>query len=234
MSPQKDLVLSFLREWDRGDRTVRSRMLISFVTQNSGKIFYDLELQFAQVASLFLARLTTWMRLTYLFGTDLGLQLKAIGIFLCASNHDQYLTEFLEDGGILTLLDILGHSQSKDLDKAEVVHLLTTVSNSGCKCKWLICESHGVEVIADCLAMSNTYETQESAWILLKSLSCGNPKYQDHIYKTLITLMSCTSPKAQQLVLNALRFVQVKQNLAPIHQVKAKMYFFKTFTTPEN
>ncbi len=58
-------VLSFLREWDRGDRTARSRMLNTFLTQNAGKTFYELELQFAQVASLFLARLTTWMRLTY-------------------------------------------------------------------------------------------------------------------------------------------------------------------------
>lgn len=58
-------VLGFLRDWDRGDSGVRSRMLNTFVTQNTGKTFYELELQFAQVASLFLARLTTWMRLTY-------------------------------------------------------------------------------------------------------------------------------------------------------------------------
>lgn len=58
-------VLGFLREWDRGDGSARSRMLKTFVSQNTGKSFYELELQFAQVASLFLARLTTWMRLTY-------------------------------------------------------------------------------------------------------------------------------------------------------------------------
>lgn len=58
-------VLSFLREWDRGDGTVRGRMLNTFLTLNSGKTFYELELEFAQVASLFLARLTTWMKLTY-------------------------------------------------------------------------------------------------------------------------------------------------------------------------
>lgn len=60
-------VLSFLREWDSGDRTVRMRMLTSFLAQNTGKTFYELELQFSQVGSLFLARLTTWMRLTYPF-----------------------------------------------------------------------------------------------------------------------------------------------------------------------
>ncbi|XP_044056354.1 armadillo-like helical domain containing protein 1 isoform X1 [Siniperca chuatsi] len=207
-------VLSFLREWDRGDRTVRSRMLDTFLTQNTGKTFYELELEFAQVASLFLARLTTWMRLTYMFGTFLGLQLKAIGIFLSSSSHDQYLMEFLEDGGVLTLLDILSHSQSKEEEKAEALRLLLTVSNAGRKYKEIICESHGVKAIAECLAKSNTDKTQETAWALLESLSHGNPKYQIQIYKGLIALMTCTSPKAQQLVLHTLHTVQSKMKTA--------------------
>lgn len=60
-------VLAFLREWDRGDNTVRSRILKTFLTQSSEKTFYQLECEFAQISSLFLARLTTWMRLTYPF-----------------------------------------------------------------------------------------------------------------------------------------------------------------------
>ncbi|CAB1455037.1 unnamed protein product [Pleuronectes platessa] len=184
-------VLSFLREWDRGDRAVRGRMLSTFVGQSSGKTCYELESEFAQVSSLFLARLTTWMRLT-----------------------DQYLTEFLEDGGVLTLLDILSHAESKEEDKAEVVHLLLTVSNAGRKYKEMICESHGVEVIAECLAKSNTEETQDTAWALLESLSHWNPKYQHLIYKSLITLMACSSPKAQQMVLHTLRVVQSKMKTA--------------------
>uniref|UniRef100_A0A3Q3KK75 Armadillo like helical domain containing 1 n=1 Tax=Mastacembelus armatus TaxID=205130 RepID=A0A3Q3KK75_9TELE len=205
-------VLSFLREWDRGDKKVRCRMLNTFLTQNTGTTFYELELRFAQVASLFLARLTTWMRLTYMFGTFLGLQLKAIGIFLSASSHDQYLMEFLEDGGVLTLLDILSYAQSKEEDKTEALRLLLTVSNGGRKYKEIICES--LKVIAECLAESDTEETQETAWALLESLSHGNPKHQNQIYKCLITLMTCTSPKAQQLVLHTLRTVQSKLKTA--------------------
>ncbi|XP_060934878.1 adenine DNA glycosylase [Limanda limanda] len=207
-------VLSFLRDWDRGDRAVRGRMLSTFVGQSSGKTCYELEGQFAQVSSLFLARLTTWMRLTYIFGTFLGLQLRAIRIFLSASGHDQYLTEFLEDGGVLTLLDILSHAESKEEDKAEAVHLLLTVSNAGRKYKEMICESHGVEVIAEYLAKSNTEETQDTAWALLESLSHWNPKYQHLIYKSLIALMACRSPKAQQMVLHTLRVVQSKMKTA--------------------
>lgn len=62
-------VVGFLRDWDRADRKVRCRMLQAFLAENSGKTFYELELDFAQVASLFLARLTTWLRLTYPYFT---------------------------------------------------------------------------------------------------------------------------------------------------------------------
>lgn len=58
-------VLSFLQDWDRGDEAARNRTLTAFVAQNRGKTYYELEAHFALAASLFLARLTTWMRLTY-------------------------------------------------------------------------------------------------------------------------------------------------------------------------
>ena len=60
-------IMSFLQEWDHGNKIVRSRMLNAFLTQNTGKTCPELEVEFAQVASLFLARLTAWMRLTYPF-----------------------------------------------------------------------------------------------------------------------------------------------------------------------
>ncbi|KAL7396260.1 hypothetical protein ABVT39_003123 [Epinephelus coioides] len=127
---------------------------------------------------------------------------------------DQYLMEFLEDGGALTLLDILSQSQSKEEEKAEALCLLLAISNAGCKYKEIICESHGVKATAECLAKSNADETQETACALLKSLSHGNPKYQNQIYKGLIALMTCTSPMAQQLVLHTLRTVQSKMKTA--------------------
>ncbi|KAM3876171.1 armadillo-like helical domain containing protein 1 [Diretmus argenteus] len=209
-------VLNLLQEWDHGNKVVRSRMLNAFLAQNSGRTFtfVELELQFAQVSSLFLARITTWMRLTYMFGTWLGLQLKAIGIFLSASSHDQYLIEFLEDGGVLTLLDILNQKQTKEEDKAEALRLLLTVSNAGRKYKEFICECHGVRAIAECLDKSNTEETIETAWALLESLCHGNPKHQNQVYKGLIALIPYTSPKAQQLVLQTLRTVQSKVKTA--------------------
>lgn len=51
--------------------------------------------------------------------------------------------EFLEDGGVLTLLDVLGRSRSKEEHKTEALRLLLIVSNAGRKYKEIICESHG-------------------------------------------------------------------------------------------
>lgn len=56
-------------------------------------------------------------------------------------------------------------------------------------------------------------ESQEAAQTLLESLHLGNPKYQNQIYRSLISLMACNSPKAKQLVLHNLRAVQVKLDM---------------------
>lgn len=63
-------------------------------------------------------------------------------IFL-AFLSDQYLMEFVEDGGVLTLLEILSRSRCKAEEKAEALHLLLAVSRAGRKYKEIICESNG-------------------------------------------------------------------------------------------
>ncbi|XP_067270144.1 armadillo-like helical domain containing protein 1 isoform X3 [Pseudorasbora parva] len=201
-------VMCFLHEWDQGSKTVRSRMLRDFLAKNTGKTCPELELEFAQVASLFLARLTAWIRLTYMFGTCLDLQLKALGVFLSANSSHQYMIEFLEVGGVLTLLEILREEKLKEENKTEALHLLQIIANLGQKYKELICESYGVKVIAECLAKSEMEGTQGTAAALLESLAHGNSKYQNQVYKGLIALLTCTSPRAQQLVLQTLHIVQ--------------------------
>ena len=37
----------------------------------------------------------------------------------------------------------------------------------------------------------------------------GNPKYESQVYKALIALLKCVSPKAQQMAAQTLRIVQV-------------------------
>ena len=53
------------------------------------------------------------------------------------------MAEFMEVGGILTLLEIIGLKQAKEYDKAEALKCLHHIANAGRKYKELICESYG-------------------------------------------------------------------------------------------
>ena len=57
------------------------------------------------------------------------------------------MTEFMEVGGTLTLLEIIGLKQAKEHDKAEALKCLHHIANAGRKYKELICESYGTVII---------------------------------------------------------------------------------------
>ncbi|ESP05225.1 hypothetical protein LOTGIDRAFT_227885 [Lottia gigantea] len=201
-------VINILQEWDKAPKTKRKTILEDFIKQHTNKTGPELEQEFAQAASLFLTRLTAWLRLTYMIGTCLNEQLKAIGIFLSASSGHKFMAEFLEVGGVFTLLEILGLKQAKEMDKAEALKCLIHIANAGRKYKELICESYGIRAVAECLAKSKSEETQDSCRNLLLMLAQGNPKFQLQVYKGLIALLPCSSPKAQQMAAHSLRIVQ--------------------------
>ncbi|NXN27001.1 ARMD1 protein, partial [Nycticryphes semicollaris] len=208
-------LMAFLQEWDSAHKGARSHILNNFIRSNDGKTEPELELEFSQGASLFLARLTTWLRMTYMYSTCLNKLLKSIGIFLSAASGRRYIIEFLEIGGVLILLEILGLNHLKEEDKRECVKLLQLVANAGRKYKELICESYGVQSLAKFLATSNSAEAQEEVQVLLDSLGHGNPKYKNQVYKGLIAVLPCASPRAQQLALQTLVVLQDVVGEAP-------------------
>jgi len=63
-------VMNILQEWDKGAKSVRRQILEDFIVQNQNKTGPELEEEFAQAASLFLTRLTAWLRLSYMTGTN--------------------------------------------------------------------------------------------------------------------------------------------------------------------
>eukprot|EP00842_Homolaphlyctis_polyrhiza_P001433 jgi/Hompol1/2290/HPOL_002889-RA len=199
--------LQITTTWDRGNRTVREKILREFVANNEKKTGPQLEKEFSNGASLFLTRISAWLRLTYLLAYDLALQLKAITIFISASSGSRFLSEFLEVGGVLTVLEILTLSQAKEVDKAEGLRLLLTVANNGRKYKEFICESFGVRQVTECLSKSRSEVTQDYARNLLAELGTGNPKFQMQVFKGLQSLLTsqAVSPTAQQMSGQALR-----------------------------
>ena len=68
--------------------------------------------------------LASWLRISYLFGTCLNEQLRALRVFLQSSTGNKYLGEFLDVGGLFTLLEILNVNQIKDEDKQQAVNIL--------------------------------------------------------------------------------------------------------------
>lgn len=67
MKSDQAAVTKLLQQWDHGSKSVRSKILQDFIATNQGKTGPELELEFAHAASLFLTRLTAWLRLTYPF-----------------------------------------------------------------------------------------------------------------------------------------------------------------------
>jgi len=59
----------------------------------------------------------------------------------------QFLQEFLEVGGVLTALEILGVKHGKESDKTEALKLLLCVASAGRQYKEIICEGYGQHVI---------------------------------------------------------------------------------------
>lgn len=57
------------------------------------------------------------------------------------------MAEFLEVGGVLTLLEIIGLKQAKEEDKSVALKNLHYIANAGRKYKELICESYGMSLM---------------------------------------------------------------------------------------
>jgi hypothetical protein len=208
-SNQTYYFLKLSRTWDKGNRTVRQRILKDFIKNNKNKTGPQLERELFYGASLFLTRLTAWLRLTYLLGNDILLLLQAIDIFISATSGHRFLTEFLEIGGVLTALEILCISQVKEEEKTEVLKILGHIANSGRQYKEFICESYGVRAIADCLARSKSEVTQDYAKNLLYQLGVGNPKYLIQVYKSLMSILisPTVTVSSQQMSSQALRML---------------------------
>lgn len=201
-------VQNFLKSWDGGSALARAGILKDFIARNKGRTGPEIDEEFCQASSLFLNRISAWLRLSYITGTYVSLQLKALNTFLAATAGYQFMAQFIEIGGVCTLLEIVALKQSENINRTLSLKILANIASAGRQYKELICECYGIRTIAECLAKSKCEETQENCKIVMQLLSQGNPKYEMQVYKSFIALLPCTSPKAQQLALQNLRSSQ--------------------------
>ena len=106
-----------LRAWDAGTRGSRMRQLDEFVARCTDMTGPQLEEELESGASLLLARISSWLRLSYALGHSVALQLRAISVFVSASSGQRFLAEFVEVGGVATVIEILSLPQLPEDDK---------------------------------------------------------------------------------------------------------------------
>lgn len=84
----------------------------------------------------------------------------------------------------------------------------------------------GIRAVAECLAKSKSEETQDACRNILLMLAQGNPKFEVQVYKGLIALLPCSSPKAQQMAAQSLRVIQVYIFPSNIHIYKYYIHVY--------
>lgn len=89
-SASHSYLFQLTKTWDCGSKHVRERILQEFVAGMTNATGPQLEKELNNGASLFLTRISAWLRLTYMLGQDLSLQLKAITIFVSAASGNRY------------------------------------------------------------------------------------------------------------------------------------------------
>lgn len=77
-------------------------------------------------------------------GQSCDLLLKAIAIFLASASGHRFVVEFIEAGGVHTLLDVLETDLSSESDKLAAVKVLAILVRLGRKYKELICADGGL------------------------------------------------------------------------------------------
>lgn len=56
--------MHLLKEWDKGSVNTRRKILTDFIVQHQNKTGTEIEEELAHSASLFLTRITSWLRLS--------------------------------------------------------------------------------------------------------------------------------------------------------------------------
>ena len=187
-----------LRGWDAGGREARCRMLERF-TERHQAAGARLEFTYGNGASLLLTRVVAWMRLSYLQSGATRLQLETLRVFLRSSNGSRYLVEFLEAGGLLTLLQIL-NAQHRTVDEAvkhAAMTVLECVLGAGKVYREMVCKHRGVEALLGVLVEASGSESQHLACELVLLLGTGSAQYTVYVLEKLVNVLPCGNPGAQ-------------------------------------
>ena len=194
---------ALLRAWDKGSKSTRLDMLGRIILNYESMTGPQLEAELENTASLLLARISSWLRLTYPLGHSVALQLRAIGVFVAASSGQRFLAEFVEVGGVTTVIAVL--NGSAEADRHEAVRLLSAVAEAGRHYKEVICEAEGHAQIERLMGDSRDEQLLEDARDLLVALGRGNPTHASAVHRCVLSLLGSANTVTQRLACAGLR-----------------------------
>lgn len=154
---------TLLRAWDAASESRRTTLLSVFVKTFDGLSQASLDNAFADGASLFLTRLNTSLRLTYLLqNVNVALKIQAIRIFIEATGGKRFLVEFMEVGGALTLLEIIktANLSKESPAKKQALEALQSIANAGPRFRDLLVESQTKSCISEYAASIENAEVK--------------------------------------------------------------------------
>lgn len=186
---------TWLKSWDSGSKRVRRRMLEVFLRENRNSSLEQLQYKFSDGLSLVLSRFTSSLRLTYLIGFSLSLQIECIALLLSLMEEKAYMREFLQSGTVLTLMELVTmthEAQVADMDKIKALELLLTIARVGPTPKGIIGDYHGLDAIAECMSNTNNDELHLHATNFLVELATDNPALATSSVGHLATLLRST------------------------------------------
>ena len=196
---------ALLREWDKGSKKIRMQILADFVVQCRSLTGPQLEKALGNGASLLLARITSWLRLSYALDSSVALQLRAISIFVAASSGQRFLAEFVEVGGVATVVEILSLKELPTEDHHEAIQLLSSVASAGRHFKEIICKAEGPLRLQVFMEAVHPERHLEEARDLLVTLGRGNPAFSGRVHHGLLKLLRCEHTVSQRLAAAGLR-----------------------------
>ena len=196
---------ALLREWDKGSKKARMQILSDFVAQCRSLTGPQLEKALGNGASLFLARITSWLRLSYALESSVALQLRAISVFVAASSGQRFLAEFVEVGGVATIVEILALKDLPADDHHEAIQLLSSVAAAGRHFKEIICKAEGPLRLQLFMEAVHPERHLEEARDLLVTLGRGNPAFSGRVHYGLLKLLRCEHTASQRLAAAGLR-----------------------------
>eukprot|EP00759_Apiculatamorpha_spiralis_P032408 PhF_6_TR33840/c0_g1_i1/m.49631 len=195
-----------LKSWDAASKSQRVKILSDFVRVNRNATGADLERDLGPSAMLLFMRITTWLRLTYTMNYELSIQLTALSLFL---QGQRFLTSFMENGGLLVIIDILTQEQTNATDRQNALLILIHIANSGRVFREMACDGSAVDIIVQAFLKEDNSTTLELYGSLFLALGQGNPRKTALVQSGLVITILHGGENAALCAATTLRSLQL-------------------------